>query len=97
EEDFFYCDLMGSDGSAKINPLRIHKQLHGNLVNVTPAKVETPHNLHKKSYENELRHFLGAIRGLHPVLSTGEEAVQRMAIVDAAYRSAKKGREVVLK
>ncbi|MBI1807281.1 MAG: Gfo/Idh/MocA family oxidoreductase [Ignavibacteria bacterium] len=96
-EDFFYCDFFGSDGSAMINPLRIHKQLHGNLVNVTPAKTETPFNLFKKSYENELRHFVGAVRELHPVISTGDEAVHRMKVVDAIYRSAAKGKEIVLK
>jgi len=97
EQDFFYCDFFGADGSAMINPLRINKQLHGNLVNVTPAKVESPTNLYKKSYENELRHFIGAVRDLHPVVSTADEAVQRMKIVDAVYRSAAKGREIVFK
>ena len=95
--DYFYCDFFGSEGSAMINPLRINKQLHGNLVNMTPAKVETPQNMYKKSYENELKHFVGAARGLHPVISTGDEAVQRMKIVDAIYRSAKKGKEIVLR
>jgi predicted dehydrogenase len=97
ENDFFYCDLYGADGSAQVNPLRIHKQLHGNIVNVTPAKIETPTNLHKKSYENELRHFIGAVRGLHPVISTGDEAVQRMKIVQGIYESAKRGKEVSFK
>lgn len=96
-EDYFYCDFYGTDGSAMINPLRIHKQLHESLVNVTPAKVETPYNLHKKSYENELRHFIGAVRGLHTVISTGEEAVQRMKIVEAIYESAQKGKEIRLR
>jgi len=96
-EDYFYCDFFGSDGSAKINPLRIHKQLHGNLVNVTPAKIESPANLYKKSYENELKHFVGAARGLHQIISTGEEAVQRMKAVEAIYQSAQKGKEIVLK
>jgi predicted dehydrogenase len=95
-QDFFYCDFFGSEGSAMINPLRIHKQLHGNLVNVTPAKVETPQNLYRKSYENELKHFIGAARDLHPVISSGDEAVQRMKIVEAIYRSAKKGKEIAL-
>ena len=94
EKDFFYCDLYGTEGSAMINPLRIHKQLHGNLINVTPAKIETPQNLHKKSYEHELRHFIGAVRGLHPVVSTGEESVKRMKVVEAIYQSAKKGKEI---
>ncbi|HYQ86742.1 MAG TPA: Gfo/Idh/MocA family oxidoreductase [Bacteroidota bacterium] len=96
-EDYFYCDFFGSEGSAKINPLRIHKQLHGNLVNVTPAKIESPANLYKKSYENELKHFVGAARGLHQIISTGEEAVQRMKAVEAIYQSAQKGKEIVFK
>ncbi len=94
-EDYFYCDFYGSEGSALINPLRINKQLHGSLVNVTPAKMETPYNLHRKSYENEIKHFVGAARGIHPIISTGEEAVQRMKIVEAVYQSAVKGREIL--
>ena len=93
-QDFFYSEFFGAEGSAMINPLRIHKQLHGNLVNVTPVKTETPYNLYKKSYENELKHFVGAARGLHQVISTGDEAVQRMKIVEAIYRAAQKGKEV---
>ena len=94
--DFFYCDIFGSEGSTMINPLRIHNQLHGNLVNVTPVKVETPLHIFRKSYENELKHFVGAARGLHPVVSTGDEAVQRMKVVEAIYKSASKGREIRL-
>jgi len=97
EQDFFYCDFFGSEGSAMINPLRINKELHGSLVNVIPAKVETGYNLLMKSYENELKHFVGAARGLHPVISTGVEAMQRMKVVDAIYNSAVKGREILIK
>lgn len=93
-EDFFYCNFFGSGGSAMINPLRILKELHGSVVNVTPTKTETPQNLFRKSYENELRHFVGAVRGLHPVISTADEAVHRMKIVDAIYKSAQKGKEI---
>ena len=96
EKDFYYCDIYGTEGSAMINPLRIHKNLHNNLVNVTPSKIESPQNLHKKSYEHELRHFIGAVRGLHPVISTGEESVKRMKVVEAIYLSAKKGKEIIL-
>lgn len=96
-QDFFYYNLYGSEGSAMINPLRILKELHGNIVNVTPAKVETPQDLCKKSYENELKHFVGAARGLHPVVSTGDEAVHRMKIVEAIYNLAAKGKEIVFK
>lgn len=96
DEDVYYCYLHGADGSASLSPLKINKELHGNLVNLAPAKTETPHALFKRSYENELKHFIGAVKELHPVISTGEEAVQRMRVVEAVYRSAKKGKEVTL-
>jgi predicted dehydrogenase len=94
ENELFYCNIYGENGSAKINPLRIHKEMHGNIVNVTPGKLDDTQNLFKKSYENELKHFVGVLRGLHPVISTVDEAVQRMKIVDAIYKSAAKGREI---
>ncbi len=95
-QDYFYCNLFGTEGSALINPLRIHKHLHGNLVNLTPASSETPNALYRKSYENELRHFIGALRGLHPLVSTGEEAMERMKVIEAIYSSSQKGKEVRL-
>lgn len=96
DEDHTFCYVHGSHGSASLSPLNIYKELHGNLVNLAPAKMEPPAALFKRSYVNELRHFFGAVRGLHPVHSTGDEAVQRMKVVEAVYKSAKKGREVVL-
>lgn len=95
-DDLYYCYIHGSNGSASLSPLTINKELHGNLVNVAPSKIDSPHQLFRRSYENELKHFLGAVKGLHPVVSTGDEAVQRMRIVDAVYRSAKRGKEVTL-
>jgi predicted dehydrogenase len=71
--------------------------MHGNLVNVTPVSVDTPQTIHRKSYQTELRHWLLVLRGLHPVISTGEESVQRMKVVDAMYKSAKIGKAVVLR
>jgi len=95
-QDYFYTNLFGTEGSALINPLRIHKQLHGNLVNLTPASSESPNAMYRKSYENQLRHFMGALRGLHPVISTGEEAMERMKVVEAIYKSSRMGKEVKL-
>lgn len=96
-QDFFYCDCFGTDGSGSLNPFRILKRMHGSLVNVAPASHETPQMLYRKSYENELKHWIGALRGLHAVISTGEESVHRMKIVDAIYRSAKLGKAVAIK
>jgi predicted dehydrogenase len=96
-QDFFYCDCFGTDGSGSLNPFRILKRMHGSLVNVAPASHETPQMLYRKSYENELKHWIGALRGLHAVISTGEESVHRMKIVDAIYRSARLGKAVAFK
>ena len=93
--DFFYCDCFGTEGSGSLNPFRIVKRMHGNLVNVAPASTETPQSLSRKSYENELKHWIGALRGLHQVISSAEEAVHRMKVVDLIYKSAKRGKAVV--
>jgi predicted dehydrogenase len=95
--DFFYCDCFGTDGSGSLNPFRIVKRMHDNLVNVAPASVETPQSLYRKSYENELKHWIGSLRGLHPIISSGDEAVQRMKIVDLIYKSAKRGKAIAIK
>jgi predicted dehydrogenase len=97
ETDFYYCDCFGTDGSGSVNPFRIFKRMHGNLVNVTPATHETPQTLYWKSYDNELKHWIGSLRGLHPVVSTGEEAIHRMKIVDSIYHSSKKGKSIAFK
>jgi predicted dehydrogenase len=96
EDDVYYCNVYGTDGTAGIDPLKVNKELHGSLVNVAPAKLDAAHQMYKRSYENELKHFLGAVRGLHPLISPAEEAVPRMRIVDAVYRSARLGKEVIL-
>jgi len=97
ENELYYCNIYGDQGSGKINPLKIHKEMHGNIVNLTPIKTDTTQNAVKRSYENEMKHFVGALRGIHPVISTVQEAVQRMKIVDAVYRSAVKGKEIYFK
>src|SRR3990172_8667349 len=96
EQEFFYCDVFGTEGSGSLNPFRILKKMHGNLVNLAPVSHDTPLTLYRKSYENELKHWVGALRGIHPLASTGEEPVHRMKIVDAIYKSAKTGKSARL-
>jgi predicted dehydrogenase len=96
DDDRYFCDVVGTQGTGSLSPFRVFKELHGSLVNLTPAKGDSPQSQFKKSYENELRHFLGAVRGLHPLISPGEEALQRMRIVDAVYKSVKAGKEITL-
>jgi predicted dehydrogenase len=43
---------------------------------------------------NELKSFIGAVRGLNPLFSTGETAVERLKVIEAMYKSAKKNQEI---
>jgi len=97
EEDLFYCNVYGTEGSSSINPLKILKRMHGTLVNVTPLKIETPANIFKKSIEYELKNFINSIRNNSKIISTGEEALARLKIIDAIYKSAKLGKEIIFK
>ena len=97
EDDIFYCNVYGTEVSSSINQLKIYKRIRGTLVNITPLKIEKPANIFKRSYEYELRHFINAVRNSTTPISSGSDALERMRIVDAVYKSAKTGREVVFR
>lgn len=96
DNDFFYTNLFGKNGGALLNPLRIHKELHGNLVNVTPAKSDSLQNIYKKSYENEIVHFVNLLSNDNIFTEEYVAMLERMRIVDAVYESAKIGKEVIV-
>ena len=95
EKDFAYVNLFGSGGAALLNPLRIHKGMHGALVNVTP-QADTSRYQYKQSMEAQLEHFADALRkGARP-MGAAEEILPVMELLDAVYRSAEQGKEVRL-
>lgn len=95
ESDLSYLQVFGTRGAASLSPLRIHKEMHGNLVNVTPA-FQTPRNRYRTSYDREIQHFVGCISGREGELSPGQDGLEIMRLIDAIYTSAKNGREVAL-
>ncbi len=95
EKNFPYLNLFGTDGAALLNPFRIHKELGGNLLNVTPA-LESTKNIYKQSYELELDHFLRCITQGERPMASAEEGRELMRIIDAIYQSAEARREVRL-
>ncbi len=94
EKDHFFFDVYGTKGSFSSTPLRLYKKIENDYINLTPNQIDSPPVLFKKSYLNELKSFFGAIKGLNPVFSSGDEAVQRMKVVEAMYESAKKKQEI---
>lgn len=76
--------LSGRDGGASLFPLKIFKEAHGGLFDMTPAwipKTDHPHVA-------EVRHFIDACRGEHPPMVKAEEAIRLQEVLDAIYRSA---------
>ncbi len=94
EKDLFNLTIYCTKGNASLNPFRVWKKVEDQFFDLTPAQSINPVYLFKKSYLNELKSFLGAVKGLNPIFSSGEEALQRMKIVDAMYKSANTKKEI---
>lgn len=94
ENDKFYLNIYGTKGTASLNPFRISKRIDDQVIDLTPAQSESSLDLFRKSYQNELKSFIGAVKGLNPAFSTGDEALQRMKVVEAMYKSASENKEI---
>ncbi len=95
EKNFPYLNLYGTEGAALFNPFRIHKEMHGNLMNVTPAIV-SDRNSYKQSYERQMEHFLRCILHGEKPQASAEDGLALMRVIDAIYESADARREVRL-
>lgn len=87
-EDLYYCNVFGKKGSAYINPYRLVRRTGNSIHSSTSTQKKTQVEIYRKSYESELKHFVHAVNGVVPMISTIDEAVERMRVVDAMYRSA---------
>ncbi len=96
EKDMIYTHIFGKNGAAYLNPLRINKELHGNLVNVTPYTTENSAARFKKAYESEIQHFIRVVRGEEENRSSSADAVRIMRIIEALYESARLKQQVDL-
>jgi len=95
EKDFAYLNLFGSGGAALLNPLRIHKGMHGALVNVTPTR-ESTRNQYKVAIDTQIQHFADVLQKGTKPLGTAAEILPVMKLMDAVYKSAEIGKEVRL-
>jgi len=96
DKDTFYMNVFCDKGFASLNPFRIYKKINQQVIELTPAQTESSLSVLKKSYMNELKSFIGAVKGLHPVVSSGDEALQRMKVVDSMYQSASENKEILI-
>ena len=95
-EDRHTVFALGSSGSGSLSPFLINREVEeGVVVEATPRLATPKENVFTASYRRELEHFLAVVRGASEPRLPSEQATL-MGIVDACYRSAKEGREVVL-
>jgi predicted dehydrogenase len=94
EDDFLYCNVFGKKGAALLNPLKIQKELHNELYNVTPMLEHT--NLYRESYELQANSFLDfLIKDQQPPI-TYEDGLSIAKITEAFYKSAREQKLVKL-
>lgn len=88
-------ELFGTKGGAKLNPeLEIYNELNDYLSNIT-LDAETALSL-DGLFDNEINHFVSCLTDGTPCISTAEDGIDIMRILDAIYESAKTGHEVIL-
>lgn len=95
--DHYYARVMGREGSGSMPPLELFKQLGGRPMEVTPRQPRPrgDENAYTNAYRRQLDHFVRVLAGTAEA-TLPREQVALMRVVEAAYRSAGEGREVVL-
>ena len=86
-------NLFGSGGAALLNPFRVHKGMHGTLVNVTPT-LDNARNQYRQSMEAQIAHFCRHAPQRAQAHGAGDEVLKVMQLMDAIYRSAEQGKEI---
>jgi len=95
EAERFWFDLVGTKGSASLQPLRVFKDVHGTPTDVTPTGATGRETLFVQSYRAEWTYFTAVIKGdVNAPPPRDQLALHR--VLEAIYRSADEGRDVLL-
>jgi predicted dehydrogenase len=89
--------ITGSEGAGALPPLEVYKLLGGRPMNVTPRQPvpRGGEDLYTNAHRRELDHFVRAVAG-ETRIPLPREQESLMAIIEAGYRSAREGREVLV-
>ena len=95
ERERFGVGLRGSKGTAGINPLHVWKELNGVPQDVSPTGSLSRESAFAASFRAEWAQFLAAIAGQAKVPPLSEH-ITLLKVIEAIYKSATEGRDVVL-
>lgn len=96
EQKGFEFESFGTEGTANLNPFQVFKKLDVDHIDYSPSKKSKSKNLFKKSYENEVKHFIASIRENTRPYSTTDESLYRMSLIEGVYKSAQSQTEIRL-
>ena len=97
DQDRHHIRVMGTEGTGSLPPLAVYKQLGGRPMDVTPRQPRPRggENPYTNAYRREIDHFIRTVAGTGDATPPTEQAAL-MALIEAAYRSAREGHEVEL-
>ncbi len=90
-EDRFNSSLLGTEGGAETNPLRVFGEGNGVTYDMSPVHIAKIN-----SYQAEFRGFYDSIINDTEPPVTGEQALNVMKILDGIYKSSELGKEVAI-
>lgn len=84
-------------GTVPYPPFTVFGSIGGEQVNAVPTDITlTTEQMLHASFANETRHFAECVRDRTEPTATAEQGLEILRILDAVYRSAEEGREIVL-
>lgn len=90
KEDSFYSSVLGTEGGADLEPLTIYRTEQGVSVDLKPKFPSI------NGHEAEIKHFVECIKSGSTPISTAEQGLHVLQILDAIYRSSETGREALI-
>lgn len=93
EDQRWWFELVGSQGSARLNPLRLIKEIHGTPVDVSPTGASTKDTAFIQSYRSELAHFVAVARD-EATYEPPVDQVRVYKLLDMIYKAADDAREL---
>ncbi len=96
EKSNAYTIIEGEKATASLNPLVLHKLLMDELVTVKPVKTADSSDLYIASFEAQMHHFINALRGEVAPISTIDDAVKVMKVIDLIYKSADENKDIII-
>lgn len=91
EQNLNETRILGTEGGAFMLPLRISRDAHGTMIDITPSYLPQV-----KAHTEEIEHFVACVRGETECLVVPEQVLDVQAVIDAIYESSERRCEVRL-